>query len=476
MDIVGFTCISATLSSDKVLDMLHRFFARVEAALPVYHLRVIDTMGDAFLGMACGPNHCEDAVLFALFCSRIAAMVPIDLENRNRGPIQVRTAVHTGRVQAIVLDATPYKHTLIGDALNVVKWLETEGVPGGGVHCSMAVKRHLSEGNANGVSGILLTMQPHKWRPLRTPSNNITNDSITTTNSILTTQKTKLLHRRVLSVHALDQHSSTSTPTPTTTTTTTTNTTTTRMRSPKMTRSGRMSPLPSLSFSSSFGSDRETSSTFGNRSGTTLMLMALRPGRGGRRHRSPSSSSSSSPPPSPPPRLPTASSLLTPLIMMDQTFVVTVRTEPTPTTTTLSGSSSSSSSSIPRDATVLCPFTLQFARQSVRFYTLFGYRAGEIRGLRMLCGPKTDYRGLIALIRKAFEFQKPVPALTVSLYTRVGEPLSLSVIVQYCAASTHPHHGPHKSGVRFLSKAWCGRLSGGGDTSGSSAAPGASLA
>ena len=130
------------------------------------------------------------------------------------------------------------------------------------------------------------------------------------------------------------------------------------------------------------------------------------------------------------------------MAVLDQTFVVTLR-EPT--------------CDPPRDATVLCPFSLQFARQSVRFHTLFGYRAGEIRGLRMLCGPKTDFRGLIALVRKAFEFQKPVPPLTVSLYKREGEPLSVSLLLQYCAASKD---GAHKSGVRFLSKAWCGHLSG----------------
>jgi hypothetical protein len=103
-----------------------------------------------------------------------------------------------------------------------------------------------------------------------------------------------------------------------------------------------------------------------------------------------------------------------------------------------------------RDTTVLCPFTLQFLRQSLRFYMLFGYNKGELLGLRMLCGPQTDLPRIVALVRKAFEFQKPMPFIAIHLYTRGGEPLPINLVVQYCAAT----NAADKAGVRLLSKSW----------------------
>ena len=103
-----------------------------------------------------------------------------------------------------------------------------------------------------------------------------------------------------------------------------------------------------------------------------------------------------------------------------------------------------------QNATVICPFTLRFTRQSLRFHTLFGYRQGEMLGLRMLCGPQTDLRALIGLIRKAFEYQKPLSPLATHLYTRSGEPVAINLVAQYFATTSCGD----KPGVRLLSILW----------------------
>ena len=138
MDIVGFTTICSTLSSTKTSDMLHRFFKRVDIGLSIFGMVLIDIIGDAYLAMNIIDVHYEKTLRFAIFCINAADKTLIDTDDPSLGTLQVRTAVHSGDLHSIVLDTSPFRYTLVGPSLAVVKFLETHG-KAGAVHCSAAV-------------------------------------------------------------------------------------------------------------------------------------------------------------------------------------------------------------------------------------------------------------------------------------------------------------------------------------------------
>ena len=138
MDIVGFTTICSSLSSTKISDMLHRFFKRVDIGLSIFGMVLIDIIGDAYLAMNIADVHYEKAVRFAIFCINAADKTLIDMDNPSLGTLQVRAAVHSGDLHSIVLDTSPFRYTLVGPSLAVVKFLESNG-KAGAVHCSAAV-------------------------------------------------------------------------------------------------------------------------------------------------------------------------------------------------------------------------------------------------------------------------------------------------------------------------------------------------
>jgi class 3 adenylate cyclase len=138
MDIVSFTTICSSMSNIKSTDMLQRFFRRVDVGLTIFGMTLIDIIGDAYMAINTTDTHPERTVRFAIFCINAASKTLIDTENPSRGKIQIRAAVHSGNIHSMVLETTPFRYTIIGPSLEIVKFLETNG-KAGMVHCSAAV-------------------------------------------------------------------------------------------------------------------------------------------------------------------------------------------------------------------------------------------------------------------------------------------------------------------------------------------------
>jgi class 3 adenylate cyclase len=160
MDIAGFTTICSGMSPIKSADMLMRFFKRVDVGLNIYGMVLVDIIGDAYLAINITDIHYEKAVRFAVFCIHAAAKTLIDTDEPSLGTIQVRTAVHSGEMQSIVLESSPFRYTLIGRAIETVRVLEKEGKIGA-VHCSKEVIALINNASTQG-SAVIRKTEPLK--------------------------------------------------------------------------------------------------------------------------------------------------------------------------------------------------------------------------------------------------------------------------------------------------------------------------
>ena len=99
----------------------------------------IDIIGDAYVAVS---QSADDAVAFCLACLAVARTTFWDGKDPRLGTIHLRCAVHTGKVTGLVLDAVPFKYTLVGETAVRAKHMETE-TPPGHVNCSATTAKHL---------------------------------------------------------------------------------------------------------------------------------------------------------------------------------------------------------------------------------------------------------------------------------------------------------------------------------------------
>ena len=125
-DIVGFTTICSTLSSEESHDMLLRLYDKIDGMLRFYGIDKIDIVGDAYYALSYRPNkHATNGICFGLHAMEIAKCTPILLTDLARGNLSIRVAVHSGPVVLIALHSAAFKYSLIGDTFKCVTELET---------------------------------------------------------------------------------------------------------------------------------------------------------------------------------------------------------------------------------------------------------------------------------------------------------------------------------------------------------------
>jgi class 3 adenylate cyclase len=129
-DIVGFTPLSAQLSSEALVLLLNELFSAFDALAARHGLEKIKTIGDAY--MVVGglpeprPDHAEAAVRMAL--DMRAAVAAIALE---RGlSLDLRIGIHSGSVVAGVIGVHKFAYDLWGDTVNTASRMESHGAPG----------------------------------------------------------------------------------------------------------------------------------------------------------------------------------------------------------------------------------------------------------------------------------------------------------------------------------------------------------
>ena len=141
MDIVDFTRASNGMVSEKLCNMLIRFYAKMDELSGEHNVDKVDIVGDAYIAMA---SSAVDAVRFCLGAFDLAKSTMWDENDASEGCVMLRCAVNTGKVTGLVLNTVSFKYTLVGDTFQVARKLESEAVPGR-VHCSAATVAFLDD-------------------------------------------------------------------------------------------------------------------------------------------------------------------------------------------------------------------------------------------------------------------------------------------------------------------------------------------
>lgn len=141
-DIVGFTKLSASISPQKLVDILNSIFGRFDDMLSEFSIEKIKTIGDSYMVVGGVPErspiHCQQVARFAL-----AAMKTVDQYNRDTGQnLQMRIGIHTGTVVAGIVGTRKYSYDLWGDVVNIASRLESTSLPGR-IHVANAVRTRL---------------------------------------------------------------------------------------------------------------------------------------------------------------------------------------------------------------------------------------------------------------------------------------------------------------------------------------------
>ena len=129
-DLVGFTEVSAQLSSRELVSMLNEVFGRFDQLSERHKLEKIKTIGDCYMAVAGVPNrsptHCQQVADFALDA--------LDSFGEYRKglayPLEIRIGINTGTVIAGIVGTSKFSFDLWGDVVNIASRLESNGVPG----------------------------------------------------------------------------------------------------------------------------------------------------------------------------------------------------------------------------------------------------------------------------------------------------------------------------------------------------------
>ena len=120
--------------------MLHRLFYRMDELADKHGLYKVETIGDAWFGVTncVSPqtlDHAKRIAEFALGSMQAANETLIDLDNPDRGYVQIRVGLNSGPVLTNVIGTRNPHYTLFGDAVNTASRMESNSLPGR-IQCS----------------------------------------------------------------------------------------------------------------------------------------------------------------------------------------------------------------------------------------------------------------------------------------------------------------------------------------------------
>jgi class 3 adenylate cyclase/sensor domain CHASE-containing protein len=125
-DIVGYTQMSSEMTPREVMKMLNDLYSRFDIIAAKYGVYKVETIGDAYIGVAGCPNKCsgpEAAQRMALFA--LEAMKVVDEYQTDDGAlVRIRAGLASGPVVAGVIGTSLPKYTLFGDTVNFAARME----------------------------------------------------------------------------------------------------------------------------------------------------------------------------------------------------------------------------------------------------------------------------------------------------------------------------------------------------------------
>lgn len=129
-DIVNFTKLSANLSPAQLVEVLNEIFSAFDELAEKYGLEKIKTIGDAYMvvgGLPTPrPDHAEAIANMALDMQSIIGQFRLE----GNEPVQMRTGINIGAVEAGVIGTKKFTYDLWGDTVNTANRMESHGVAG----------------------------------------------------------------------------------------------------------------------------------------------------------------------------------------------------------------------------------------------------------------------------------------------------------------------------------------------------------
>ncbi len=142
LDIVGFTELSSSMSSQAVIALLDDVFTQCDAICEEYNVTKIKTIGDSY--MCVSFDNVVNAALCALDMSRIRTShaVSHEVSHAVSHNVAFRIGMHCGPVTAGVIGTQRLQYDVWGDTVNVASRMESSG-EAGRIHISEAFASEL---------------------------------------------------------------------------------------------------------------------------------------------------------------------------------------------------------------------------------------------------------------------------------------------------------------------------------------------
>lgn len=129
-DIVNFTNLSSNLSPAQLVEILNEIFSAFDQLAEKYKLEKIKTIGDAYMVVGGLPtprwDHAEAIADMALDMQNIIGQFRL----KGNEPLQMRTGINTGPVEAGVIGTKKFTYDLWGDTVNTANRMESHGMAG----------------------------------------------------------------------------------------------------------------------------------------------------------------------------------------------------------------------------------------------------------------------------------------------------------------------------------------------------------
>lgn len=151
IDIVGFTSMSASMSSEELLHLLSQIFTACDAIVAKHHVLKIKTIGDSYMAVAlpmesdgseqrvASPAERAAHTAFDILSIFSPAVSPagspsgplqVSFRSPAGSPVRVRIGIHSGPVTAGVIGTERLQYDVWGDTVNVASRMESTGQPG----------------------------------------------------------------------------------------------------------------------------------------------------------------------------------------------------------------------------------------------------------------------------------------------------------------------------------------------------------